>query len=64
MSREGTTGTVRRAFQTVARELAAEAGRAQRDGDVALAQELRRDAARVALNLTLLDERRSRRRAA
>jgi hypothetical protein len=60
VSRDGMTGTTRRAFATVARALREEAARAQRAKDVALAQELRRDAARVEMNAHLVDERRKR----
>jgi hypothetical protein len=60
VSREGLTGTERRAFETVARTLREEAGRARRAGDLALAADLRQDAARVALNQTLVSDRRGR----
>lgn len=61
MSRsDGLTGTTRRAFATVVLALREEAARAQRAGDVSLASELRRDAARVELNAALLRERRAR----
>lgn len=59
-TRGGLTGTQQRAFATVARTLREEAGRAQRAGDFAIAQELRRDAARVELNEALVAERRRR----
>jgi hypothetical protein len=58
MSRDGMTGTTRRAFATVARTLREEAARAERSEDVALAQELRRDSARIVIHAYLIDERR------
>lgn len=60
MSRVGLTGTAERAFATVARELREEAERAQRAEDYTIAQELRRDAARVEMNRALLTARRER----
>jgi len=60
MSRAGLTGTVARAFATVERTLREEAAKAQANGDERLAQELRHDSVRVAVNAQLIEERRSR----
>jgi len=54
------TGTVARAFATVERTLREEAAKAQANGDERLAQELRHDSVRVAVNAQLIEERRSR----